>query len=289
MNLKLQHVFSDIDGMSAQAIIDAILSGERDPVRLAALRDKRCRAAETDIHEALRGDYRTEYLFVLRQSQATWRHLQQAIDECDKEIGALSAKVSRSAAGPLPPAPASQRKRHKNSPQYAIHQEAWRFYGVDLGAVPGVSTGLLSVLMSEIGTREELLQAFPTAARFCSWQGLCPDNRISGGRVLKAKTRKVPGRLPKAFRLAVFGLERSDTEMGHYYRRVKGRLGKAEGMTAAAHKLARILYALIEKQCPYNETEAFKPSPKAVARRLRILQKQAQALGYELTPAEKAA
>ena len=71
MNLKLQHVFSDIDGVSAQAIIDAILAGERDAEKLAALRDKRCRSSAEDIIEALRGDYREEYLFVLGQSQRT--------------------------------------------------------------------------------------------------------------------------------------------------------------------------------------------------------------------------
>jgi transposase len=178
MNLKLQSVFSDLDGQSAQAIIDAILAGERDPARLAALRDRRCKAEVEDIHQALRGDYRAEYLFVLRQSQATWRHLQSAIGECDAEIAVLSARVSCAAPGPLPAAPARQRQLRKNHPQYALWQEAWRFYGVDLSAVDGVSAGLVSVLMSEVGTREQLLAAFPSSARFCSWLGLCPDNRI---------------------------------------------------------------------------------------------------------------
>ena len=87
MNLKLQHVFSDIDGFSAQAIIDAILAGERDPAILAALRDKRCRSSAEDIIEALRGDYREEYLFVLRQSQQTYRQLREAIARCDEKLG----------------------------------------------------------------------------------------------------------------------------------------------------------------------------------------------------------
>ena len=72
--------------------------------------------------------------------------------------------------------------------------------------------------------------------------------------------------------------------MGHYSRRMKGRLGRAEGLTAAAHKLARILYAVIEKQEPWSEAKAFAPSPRAAARQLQRLQKQAHVLGYELTP-----
>ena len=191
MNLKLQHVFSDIDGVSAQAIIDAILTGVRDPAKLAALRDKRCRSSVEDIIEALRGDYREEYLFVLRQSQQTYRQLREAIARCDEKLGELVAQVECEGASPMPPTPKAQLKVGKNSPQFGVFETAWKFYGVDLGSTPGVSAGVLSALISEVGTREQLLAAFPTAERFASWMGLCPDNRISGGKVLKARTRDV--------------------------------------------------------------------------------------------------
>jgi transposase len=285
MNLKLHHVFSDIDGVSAQAIIDAILSGERDPHKLAALRDKRCRSSAEDIVEALRGDYREEYLFVLRQSQQTYRQLRESIACCDGQLGALAAKVQCEVSAPQPAAPKGQHKTAKNSPQFAVFETAWRFYGVDLSGAPGISTGLLCTLISEVGTREQLLAAFPGPENFASWMGLCPDNRISGGKVLKAKTRKVDSRLAAAFRLGVFGLQRSQTEMGGYLRRMKGKLGKAEGTTAAAHKLARIVYAMIKSQQPYDEKEAFKLTPQSVARRRNALEKQAAALGLTLSPA----
>jgi len=285
MNLKLQHVFSDIDGLSAQAIIDAILAGERDPKKLAALRDKRCRSSAEDIIEALRGDYREEYLFVLGQSQRTYRQLREAIAACDEKLGELAARVECVVSGPLPEAPKGQRNVGKNSPQFAVFETAWRFYGVDLGGVPGISTGLLCALISEVGTREQMLSAFPSPERFASWMGLCPDNRISGGKVLKAKTRKVKSRLAGAFRLGVFGLQRSQTQMGGYLRRMKGKLGKAEGTTAAAHKLARIVHGMIKSQQPYDEKEAFKLTPQSEARRRKALEKQAAALGLTLQPA----
>jgi hypothetical protein len=116
---------------------------------------------------------------------------------------------------------------------------------VDLGGVPGITAGLLCALISEVGTREQLLEDFPTPERFASWMGLCPDNRISGGKVLKAKTRKVKSRLAGAFRLGVFGLQRSQTKMGGYLRRMKGKLGKAEGTTAAGD-----LEELVEQHAP---------------------------------------
>lgn len=285
LNLKLQHVFSDIDGVSAQAIIDAILQGERDPAKLAALRDRRCRSSEADIKEALRGDYREEYLFVLKQSQSAWRQLLRAIAECDEQIAALAAKVTVSITTPLPEAPDKQHKMSKNSPRFPIFEVAWRFYGVDLSAVPGAGAGLLSVLMSELGTREQMLSAFRSPDALCSWLGLCPDNRVSGGKVLKAKTRKVVSRTAKALRLGVFGLQKSDTKMGDYFRRMKARLGKAEGTVAAAHKLARILYGMIKSQRAYDENEAFKITPQTAARRRRNLEKQAAALGLQLVAA----
>lgn len=174
MNLKLQHVFSDIDGFSAQAVIEAILAGERDAEVLAALRDPRCRSSKQAVIEALHGDYRPEYLFVLGQARRLYNELRAAIAACDQQIGELAARVQcEVVAGEMPAAPKAQHKLSKNSPQLAVFQTAWRFYGVDLSSVPGVSAAVLCALMSEVGNREQLLEAFPTPERFASWMGLC--------------------------------------------------------------------------------------------------------------------
>lgn len=289
MNLKLQHVFSDLDGMSAQAIIGAILAGQRDAHALAKLRDPRCQSPLQDILEALNGDYRPEYLFVLRQAWEAWQRQQEAIVACDQELAALAAKVECRVEGPLPVAPKRQRKLGKNSPQMGIYEVGWRFYGVDLSGIPGVSAGVIASLISEVGTRDQLLEAFRSAEAFASWLGLCPDNRVSGGKVLKAKTRQVPSRLAKALRLAAFGLQRSETPMGRLLRRFKGKLGKAEGITAMAHKLARVIYGVIKGQRAYDEKEAFKISPQKLERRRRRLEQEAAALGLALTELPTAA
>ena len=289
MNIKLHHVFSDIDGLSAQAIISAILAGERDAHVLAKLRDKRCKSPLQDILEALNGDYRPEYLFVLRQAWEAWQHIQQAITQCDQELAALAARVQSDVQAPLPAAPSKQRRLNKNSPSMGVFEAGWRFYGVDLSSIPGVSAGVLSTLVSEVGTRQHLLSAFRSAEAFASWLGLCPDNRVSGGKVLKAKTRKVPSRLARALRLAAFGLQRSETELGQMLRRFKGKLGKAEGTTAVAHKLARVIYGVIKSQRAYDAAEAFKNTPQRSEQRRRRLQNEATALGFTLTPLATAA
>jgi len=286
MNLHIHHVFSDVDGESAQRIICAILQGERDAEKLAALRDYRCRSPKARILEALRGDYRAEYLFVLGQCQKRWEQCQQAMAECDGQIAQLAAAVSSESCGPLPPAQHKQQHAaHKNSLALPIYEEAWRFYGVDLSAIDGISAGTLAVLMSELGTGSQIKAAFRSSEAFASWLGLCPDNRVSGGKVLKAKTRRVASRMAAALRLAAQGVRQSQSMLGEYCRRMKARLGKAEGITATAHKLARILWAVITTRRPYEEAEAFKQTPSTKARRIHHILKQAAKFGLQLVPA----
>ena len=187
------------------------------------------------------------------------------------------------APGPLPETSFKNRRKHKNMPlDVPIYAEAWRFFGVDLSVVPGIGGGLLGVLMSEVGTGPQLQAKFRNADAFCSWLGVCPENRITGGRVLKAKTRKVSHRLSDALRLAAHSLSRCNDEMGQFCRRMKGRLGKAEGIVATAHKLARILFAMISTGKAYDEKEAFKVTPSALHKRVQNLHKQAAALGMQL-------
>jgi transposase len=285
MNLHIHHVFSDVDGVSAQTIISAILQGERDPQVLAAMRDRRCRAPLDKIKAALVGDYREEYLFVLRQCQGRWQQLCAAVAECDQEIATRTAAIAGVTQEPLPAAPALQRRLQKNMPTIMpVYEEAHRLLGVDLSGVPGVSGGVLCVLLSEIGTATHFRTKFRSAESFASWLGLCPDNRISGGRILKAGTRKVTNRIANILRLAANALSRAAGRMGEYVRRFKGRLGKAEGIVAGAHKLARIIWAMIVTGQSYDENQAFQTSPASTARRLKNLQNQAKALNMKLVP-----
>ena len=286
MNLHIHHVFSDVDGVSAQAIISAILSGERDPSILAKLRDHRSRAPLAKIKAALVGDYREEYLFVLRQCQARWQEITAATAQADEEIARRTAAIGSENAAPLPAAPAGQRRIQKNMPTaLPVYAEAHRILGVDLSAIPGVSGGVLCTLISELGGAAHIREKFRSAHAFASWMGLCPDNRISGGRILKAKTRKVANRVANILRMAAQAVSRADGKMGDYVRRFKGRLGKAEGIVAGAHKLARIIWGAIVSGQPYDEAKAFNLTPASAARRLKNLQNQAQALNMKLVPA----
>ena len=175
MNLHIHHVFSDVDGVSAQAIMTAILAGERNAAKLAALRDRRCRASLEKIKAALLGDYRAEYLFVLQQCQARWQQLNESITQCDAKIARRTAALTGVTEVPLPHAPAAQRRVQKNmTTAMPVYEEAHRLLGVDLSSVPGLSGGVLCVLMSELGTATHIREKFRSADAFASWLGVMP-------------------------------------------------------------------------------------------------------------------
>jgi transposase len=292
MNVQLQHVLSDLSGTSGLAIIDALLAGERDPARLAKLRDPRVKASEETVAKALVGDWRAEHLFTLRQAREAYRYCQTQIRECDAEIeqrlAQLRSRVDPTQAPPPPPQP-SQARRQKGD----IHLEAadlrtelYRVLGTDATQVPGLGTHHVASLVFHLGTD---LTAFPTVACFTSWQGLCPNPQISGGRVLKRGTRDVKNPVATTFRMAAESLHHSDSYLGAYYRRMRAKLGAPKAITATAHKLARIYYHLVTTKQAYDESVFAKNEAREAKRRVERLKREATALGFDLAPKAVAA
>ncbi len=286
MNLQIHHVLSDITGVTGLAIIEAILAGERDPHVLAKLRDWRVRASEETVAKSLVGDYRREHLFTLRQSVVAYRQCQQLIAECDQEIHrgleTLPSRVDVLEA-PLPPAKSTAGKRKGGELDYDLRTQHYRILGVDLTRVPGISSLIIHTVLAEVGPD---FTKFRSASAFASWLGLCPDNDISGGKVLWAGTRKVNNRAAKAFRLAAYTLHHSRSVLGDYYRRMRAKLGAPQAITATAHKLARIAYHLITTGQAYDESVFARDEERYKKRTEVRLKAQARALGFQLVPAE---
>jgi transposase len=286
MNLQIHHVISDITGLTGLRIIDAILAGERKPTTLAKMRDRRIRASEETVMKSLVGDYRREHLFALRQSLKAWRNCQQLIAECDREIEQelnLFDDIVDSAAHPLPAAKVRRRNRFHNEPDFDLRLHLYRIFGVDLTAVPGIHVLTAHMLLAEVGPD---LSRFRSAAAFASWLGLCPDNDVSGGKKLSAKTRQVSNRAAWALRMAVTGLRKSQSWLGDFYRRMRAKLGAPKAITATAHKLARIIFHLLTTHQAYDESVFAKLEHKTHLRMQAKLKKQAQALGFQLVPAD---
>lgn len=282
MNLQLHHVLSDLTGVTGLAILDAILAGERDPAVLAQHRDPRLKASRETLAKALRGDYRPEHLFTLRQALESFRHYQRLVAECDGQVQALLDGFPSTvdpAAVPLPPEPRPHRRR--SAARVELRIELYRILGVDLTRVEGFATIPLA-LFAELGPT---LAAFPSSKHFASWLGLCPDNRISGGKVLAVQTRHVKHRVAQALRTAAQSLHRSQSALGAYFRRMRAKLGAPKAITATAHKLARILYHLLTTRQPYEETQVAAAEARYRQRSEARLRAQARALGYQLVPA----
>jgi transposase len=281
MNLQLHHVISDLSGTTGMAILDAILAGERDPRRLARLRDPRIKADEATIRKSLVGDYRREHLFTLGQSVVAYRHYQQLLAACDVEIEQMLDEFTDGAGPDAPPLPEpkDRRKPRRNELRFDLRGHLYRIFGVDLTAVPGIQAQTAHTLLSEVGRD---LSAFPNASAFASWMGLCPDNRVSGGKVLSARTRKVKNRLAKALRLAAQSLFRSQSWLGQFYRRMRAKLGTPKAITAAAHKLARILFHLLATRQPYDESVFAQQEIQNKQRMQHRLQQQAKKYGCQL-------
>jgi len=282
MNLQIHHVISDITGLTGLAIVDAILAGERDPFVLARLRHERIKASEAVIAKSLVGDYRAEHLFTLRQSLTAYRSYQKLIDDCDKEIRRCLDQF-KPPAEPTTSTESSDAKGKAESRDGVLRKELQRVFGVDLTKIPGIRTGIAQTLFGEIGPD---FNKFRSASAFASWMGLCPDNDISGGKVLWVGTRKVKCRAATALRMAAQSLHHSKSSLGDFYRRMRAKLGAPKAITAAAHKLARIIFHLVTTRQEFDDSRFAADQLRYQKRQETALRAKAKALGFQLMPAD---
>ena len=253
MNIQLHHVISDIVGQTGLAIVGAILKGQHDPLELAKLRGERIKASEAVIAKSLVGDYRHEHLFTLKQSVEAYQAYQKMIEDCDREIREHLEEFQPPATPSAPPTSDAEANNKKQPPTGAIlRSELHRVWGVDLTAIPGIRTGIAQTLFGEIGPD---FTKFRSASAFASWMGLCPDHDISGGKVLFVSTRKVKCRAALTLRMAAQSLHHSKSALGDFYRRMRAKLGAPKAITAAAHKLARIIFRLISTRQEFDDSK----------------------------------
>lgn len=287
MNLQIHHVLSDITGLTGLAIVDAIIAGERDPAKMALLREPNVRADTETIRQALVGDWRREHLFVLKQSREMFASYRQQIIACDREIESLLATFAPRVdpeQTPPPPGnrPARKTKRTAGSLTFDHRNEAYKLFGVDVTRIPGID-GIAMALFSEVGRD---LSRFSSSAQFASWLGLCPDNDKSGGRVLWRGVRRIQQRAGHLFRLAAHSLHHNKSRLGDFLRKMKAKLGPRAATTAMAHKIATIFYTLVTRQIEYDDSIWAARDEENRKRMENKLKRQAASLGFNLIPKE---
>lgn len=278
MNLKLGLVLSDLTGLTGRKIIEAILAGQRDPLKLAALRNPHCQATVQQIAQALDGSYRDEHLFALEQAYRAWQFYQGQIDEVDQKIAAqLEAMKSSRPLPPLPPKPDKTKKA--NGMRFDVRTALYYVTGIDLTELEGLDEATALALISEIGID---MSKFATVKHFCSWLGLCPNWKKTGGKVKSSRTRPGSNRAAQVLRLVASNLHSSKGALGAFLRRMKGRLGAPQAITATAHKLARLVYYALKHGMQYVKQSQEDYEQQLRQKQIANLKRRARQLGLEV-------
>jgi transposase len=280
MNIKLTEVVTHVTGKTGFAIMRAILKGERDPHKLASFRDRRCKMSAETIAKALIGNWRPEHLFALKQAIQSWDFFQEQLRACEKHLEACLRRLPKKQPDRVVPPRARNRVPDHNAPHFDARELLAPILGCDLTAIEGIENSTALIITSEIGAD---VDKFPTEKHFGSWLGLAPKAKRSGRR---RKDRITPGahRIALALRMAAMTLHRSQTAIGAFLRRLKGRLGAPKAYTATAYKLARLIWKMLKHGTEYVVKGLAEYEARFRERSLHALKRKAQSLGYELVP-----
>ena len=282
MNLKLDNVLSDILGQSGQAIIRAILSGERAPGRLALLADRRCRKSTEEIEKSLHATWDEAHLFELKQSFSLYNYYQEMIAECDAKISEIADKYARMADKPEKECCRSDKRiARKNRVEFDIEKKAFELWGVNAMRIPGMSSTSLLRLVGELG--KDFCQKFPTVRHFVSWCNLVPNNKISGGALLSSRVPKKKNPVGQVFRQCANSLARVQSPMGDYFRHIRAKGGHLQAMVATGKKLATIFYCMVMRKEEYDESVYIRQRKDDVQKRILLMQRKLDKMKSEIS------
>lgn len=285
MNIRLDVAIRDITGESGRAIVSAILQGQRDPEALASLANFRVKKSKEEIARSLEGNWKDEYLFELALSKELFDIFQQKIADCDKQIEQLLKYRLKdiSATGDLAfnrVSPIAKKKTNKNAPKLQLrHMSMQLTGGIDLYEIEGVSDATVLALLSETGFD---LSKFPTAKHFSSWMALSPNNKISGGKILKSHVSHHNNKLAQALRRAANAIGNMKTgKLNQFFKRIAFKNGRMAAITATARKLSVIIWNMLTKNEPYHYEETTVYVERLRRLQLKSIQRKIQALSIQ--------
>jgi transposase len=296
MNVQLANVISDISGVSGQAIVTAILKGERDPYKLADLTDYRVKASREEVARSLEGNWRADVLFELRQAVDSYHFAHRQMQECDGKLTLYLVSLpvrpldAPAPSGDATDATAKKRKKVKkprgNEPQLDLQAELERVCGVDLTSIDGINVMTAFTVISEVGTD---MSRFKDENHFTSWMGLAPSRDISSGKTVGPGKKKVKNRVAVVLRTAATTLLNSDTCLGARYRHLRRQLPTFKAaVKAMARYLAVLIYRLLTRGEAWVDRGAKQFEQRRIERELASLQTKAKAKGFTLVPLAEA-
>lgn len=298
MNIKLHGVISDIMGKTGRAIVEAIIGGERDADRFLEHIDRRIKADHGTIRKSLVGNWREEHLFALAENYEMYkfvhekiRHCEVKIEQCLQELAAMNnegvIEPVADEAGPSAPEEgraeaatsdgtkkktAKPKKKTKNQPRFDTKAYLNKIHGVDVTAIYGINEGAALEILAETGTD---LSKFENEDCFVGWLNLCPNNKVSGGKLISSRVMKrKAGRATQAFRAAANAIQRSNNWLGDYFRRMKAKGGNKHAIIATARKLAIIYYKMVTEKKEFRPLDVNQYREKYKEQKIERLEKQ---------------
>ncbi len=286
MNVLVHRAVSDLSGATGMAIVRAIVDGERDPRKLAQLRDPRCRKSEAEIAEELTGHWREDHLFSLKQQLRMYDLINQQIEQYEQELGrVLKGMALEEFEGVEAPKliNATKAKAIRKRGQEDLRQALYRIGGLDLTTIDGVGVETAEVVISEYGLD---LSMFPSEKNFVSHVLLAPRMAITGGKPIKKKKRgTASSRLSQALRMAALTLRESQSALGAFYRRMARRKGASVAVFSTARKLAIQIYRMLRYGQDYVDEGAAAYEARFQAQRLQYVRRTAREMGFQVVPA----
>ena len=232
-------------------MIEAILAGERNAENLASLADVGIKASKEDIIKSLEANWSEDQLFLLEQSYQSYQFHQQQLLKCDQRVEKMLSSYSTEYSEPKEFTRTTKKQNKKNMVCFDVEKHCQNIFGVNILLVPGISGVGSLKLASELGIG--FTDKFETSSRFCSWSNTVPNNKITGGKIISSYVPKKKNVVGQVLRQAATTLRNSKCPLGNYFRRIQSRDGFAYAVVATAHKIARILYAMVKNQVEFDD------------------------------------
>jgi len=274
MNIKVQHIISDIEGVAGMTIINHIASGETSvEAILAGVNTKVLKASNEDLEKSLNGIFKPHFIKVLKNQLTACHFYKQQMLEWEKEIEALLLKMlpdSREAVAP------KKQKARKNQYGFNLKEYLHRIAGVDLTEIDGLDENTVLTIISVVGLN---INKWPTANHFASWLNLAARPSITGGKVTGYQKRFTTNAATQAFRMAAQTMWQQKGPLGQLYRRLASKKGSPKAIKAVARRLAIIFYNMLKKQTAYDAKIVAMDADRIRAQKIARLSKEAKKLG----------
>jgi transposase len=277
MNIKYQHLISDIEGVIGMQILERIASGCQDAETiLAAINIRQLKASREDLIKSLTGVYKAHYITVLNHHLQAYQFYKDQMLSYEKEIENLLKKL-------LPgqtEIKAKTTKVRKNQYHFNLKEYLHQLIGIDLTEVDGLDENTVLTIVSITGLN---MAKWPTAEHFSSWLNLAARPKKSGGKVLGHQKRFTNNPATQAFRMAAQTMWQNKGTLGHLYRRLSASKGSKKAIKAVARRLAVIFYNMVKKKIKYDPKIVALDQEQIKARKIARLQKEAEKLGCTIS------